>query len=100
MAQKISKSEVAHVASLAKLELSEDELNRFTDQLGQILDLCDTMAEVDTNNVEPTFSVTPNVNHLRADKAENWDQSKALLANAPQEAADLIKVPAILKGEE
>jgi len=43
--------------------------------------------------------VTENVNHLRQDVADNWHQKQALLDNAPESAAGLIKVPAILDGE-
>lgn len=95
----ISKEEVAHVAKLAKLAFDENELEQFTTQLDSILTIFDTLGEVDTENVEPTYSVTENVNHLRQDVADNWHQKQALLANAPLEAADLIKVPAILDGE-
>lgn len=100
MATSISKEEVAHVADLAKLSFSDQELEHFTGQLQEIVAMCEKMAEVDTTNVEPTFSVTPNVNHLREDVADNWHEKKALLAQAPEEAADLIKVPAILNGED
>ncbi|WP_288846002.1 Asp-tRNA(Asn)/Glu-tRNA(Gln) amidotransferase subunit GatC [uncultured Fructobacillus sp.] len=100
MATSISKEEVAHVADLAKLSFSDQELEHFTGQLQEIVSMCEKMAEVDTTNVEPTFSVTPNVNHLREDVADNWHEKKALLAQAPDEAADLIKVPAILNGED
>ncbi|ADG41099.1 MULTISPECIES: Asp-tRNA(Asn)/Glu-tRNA(Gln) amidotransferase subunit GatC [Leuconostoc] len=95
----ISKEEVAHVASLAKLAFNDTELEQFTTQLDSILTIFDTLGEVDTEQVEPTYSVTENVNHLRQDVADNWHQKQALLKNAPLEAADLIKVPAILEGE-
>ncbi|CAK1224471.1 Asp-tRNA(Asn)/Glu-tRNA(Gln) amidotransferase subunit GatC [Fructobacillus fructosus] len=100
MATSISKEEVAHVADLAKLTFTDEELEAYTSQLQDIVSLVDKMAEVDTDGVAPTFSVTRNVNHLREDKAENWHEKKALLKQAPEEAADLIKVPAILQGGE
>lgn len=100
MAETISRNDVAHVASLAKLAFDEAKLDQFTDQLTDILTLFETLSEVDTSAVEPTYSVTPNVNHLREDIADNWHQKQELLANAPEEAADLIKVPAIIKGED
>ncbi|CAH1850320.1 Asp-tRNA(Asn)/Glu-tRNA(Gln) amidotransferase subunit GatC [Convivina praedatoris] len=100
MAETISRDDVAHVASLAKLAFDEAKLDQFTDQLTDILTLFETLSEVDTSAVEPTYSVTPNVNHLREDVADNWHQKQELLANSPEEAADLIKVPAIIKGED
>ncbi|AFT81307.1 Asp-tRNA(Asn)/Glu-tRNA(Gln) amidotransferase subunit GatC [Leuconostoc carnosum] len=95
----ISKEEVAHVASLAKLAFNDAELEQFTTQLSDILNIFNTLSEVDTDNVEPTYSVTENINHLRDDIADNWHQKEALLSNASSSAADLIKVPAILDGE-
>ncbi|MCK8616850.1 Asp-tRNA(Asn)/Glu-tRNA(Gln) amidotransferase subunit GatC [Fructobacillus sp. M158] len=100
MATSISKEEVAHVADLAKLTFSEEELSAFTSQLQDIVSLVDKMAEVDTTGVAPTYSVTQNVNHLREDQADNWHEKRALLKQAPDETADLIKVPAILQGGE
>lgn len=95
----ISKEEVAHVASLAKLAFNDDELVQFTTQLGDILNIFNTLAEVNTDDVQPTYSVTKNVNHLRNDIANNWEQKQELLSNAPLASAGLIKVPAILDGE-
>ena len=95
----ISQQEVAHVASLAKLAFNDSDLKQFTTQLDSILNIFETLGEVNTEDVEPTYSVTENVNHLREDVADNWHQKQALLKNAPLEAADLIKVPAILEGE-
>ena len=95
----ISKEEVAHVAKLAKLSFDDIELTQFTTQLGDILNIFNTLGEVDTAAVEPTYSVTENVNHLRDDVAHNWHQKQGLLENAPLASAGLIKVPAILEDE-
>lgn len=95
----ITRDEVAHVAGLAKLAFNDAELDQFTTQLSDILNIFDTLREVDTDNVDPTYSVTETVNHLRDDVADNWGQKQELLDNAPLAAAGLIKVPAILDGE-
>ncbi|MGX6988989.1 Asp-tRNA(Asn)/Glu-tRNA(Gln) amidotransferase subunit GatC [Leuconostoc fallax] len=96
MKEKITREEVAHVAGLAKLSFNDEQLDHFTTQLSDILNIFDTLATVNTENVEPTYSVTENVNILREDVADNWQQKQELLKNAPLEAAGLIKVPAIL----
>lgn len=95
----ITRDEVAHVAGLAKLAFNDTELDQFTTQLSDILNIFDTLSEVNTDNVEPTYSVTETVNHLRDDVANNWGQKQELLENAPLAAAGLIKVPVILDGE-
>ncbi|MDR3240900.1 MAG: Asp-tRNA(Asn)/Glu-tRNA(Gln) amidotransferase subunit GatC [Lactobacillaceae bacterium] len=93
---KITQEEVLHVAGLAKLALTADEASTFTGQLEKIFDLVDTLAEVDTEGVEPTYSVTDLKTALREDVAVNANQMQELLHNAPEHQETLIKVPAIL----
>lgn len=94
--EKITRAEVLHVAELAKLSLMDNEADMFTDQFEKIFDLVNMLAEVDTEGVEPTYSVTDMDTVLRADEAVQANQGGTLLANAPERAEDLIKVPAIL----
>ncbi|AYF92378.1 Asp-tRNA(Asn)/Glu-tRNA(Gln) amidotransferase subunit GatC [Apilactobacillus bombintestini] len=100
MSEKISKETVSHVASLAKLELTDEQLPYFTDQLGSIMEIFDSLNEVDTKNVEPTFSVTDQINVMRDDVADNWGQSDALLKNAPDVADNLVRTPTIINESE
>ena len=97
MAQEpLSKTEVEAVASLAKLALQPEEAASMTEQLAKIFDLVNTLAEVDTTGVKPTYSPSDVQNVLRADVAVDAQQATALLANAPEREGDLIKVPAII----
>lgn len=96
--EQITREEVEHVASLAKLALTDAEADMFTDHLGKIFDIVTTLAEVDTENVKPTYSVTEMQTVLRDDVAVNAQQSQLLLNNAPEHQDTLIKVPAILDG--
>ncbi len=96
MSEKISKDTVSHVASLAKLELTDEQLPYFTDQLGSIMGIFDSLNDVDTSNVEPTFSVTDQINVMREDVADNWGQRDALLDNAPDVSDGLIRTPTII----
>jgi aspartyl-tRNA(Asn)/glutamyl-tRNA(Gln) amidotransferase subunit C len=98
MSEVLSKDEAKHVASLAKLNFTEEQLDKMVSQLSNILDLVDTLNEVDTNGVEATYSVSNNVNVLREDMADNWQQKDQLINNAPESKDGLIKVPAILDG--
>lgn len=82
MTEKISEDQVKHVAELAKLKINDDQLPYFTTQLDKIIGLFETLSEVDTEGVEPTSSVTDQVNVMRDDVAENWHQQQALLDNA------------------
>lgn len=96
MTEKISEDQVKHVAELAKLKIADDQLPYFTTQLDQIIGLFETLSEVDTDGVEPTSSVTDQINVMREDIADNWNQRQALLDNAPDTADGYIRVPTII----
>ena len=93
---KITREEVLHVAGLAKLALTDSDADMFTNHLEKILDVVDTLAEVDTTGVKPTYSVTDMDTVLREDVAVRSGQSGDLLEAAPEAQDTLIKVPAIL----
>lgn len=65
----LTKSDVLHVAKLAKLNLTDDEIKKFTPQLSKIIDYVSELSEVDTNNVEPTSQTTGLKDVLREDLA-------------------------------
>lgn len=98
MSQALSKEEALHVAELAKIDFTDKEMDVLLEQLSKVLDLVDTLNEVDTTNVEPTYSITQNINMFRDDVAQDWQQKEALLKNAPESKDGLIKVPSILDG--
>lgn len=98
MADQINEEQVKHVAALAKLEFSDQELPEFTKKLDNIMDLFAQLQKVDVDGVEPMVSPTDLVNVMRDDKAEHASarQIRKMLDNAPDAAAGLIKVPAII----
>ncbi|KID41356.1 Asp-tRNA(Asn)/Glu-tRNA(Gln) amidotransferase subunit GatC [Fructilactobacillus fructivorans] len=100
MADKITEEQTQHIAGLAKLELKQAELPEFTQQLNDLLKMLDTLEKVDTTGVEPTYTVTDQINVTRKDIAEDWGERDALLKNAPDTSDGLIKVPAIIDESE
>jgi aspartyl-tRNA(Asn)/glutamyl-tRNA(Gln) amidotransferase subunit C len=82
---KLEKKDIKHIADLARLELSEAELDLYGSQLSGVLDYIDQLQEVDTEGVEPTAQVTGLLNVLRSDKIKDWEASErqAALAQAP-----------------
>jgi len=96
MASQIDEQQVQHVASLAKLKFTDEELSEFTPQLESIIDLFETLEKVDTTGVKPMTSATDQVNVMREDVAVNSNQREALLKNAPEAENGYIKVPAII----
>lgn len=96
MTEKISEDQVKHVAELAKLKIDDDQLPYFTTQLDKIIGLFETLSKVDTDGVEPTSSGTDQINVMRDDIADNWNQRQALLDNAPDTQDGYIRVPTII----
>ncbi len=97
--ERISREDVAHVAHLARLELSDDELETYTEQLGAILDHAQDVAALDTSGVPPTAHPLPLENVLRADVVRPSLDRDEVLAQAPAAEGAFFRVPRIL-GEE
>jgi aspartyl-tRNA(Asn)/glutamyl-tRNA(Gln) amidotransferase subunit C len=89
----IDRDEVLHVARLARLELTSDEVERFTAELSTILDHIATISGLDLDGVEPTAHVVDVVNRLRDDTPRPSLPREVALAAAPEVAADGFAVP-------
>ncbi len=96
MSTKIDKTEVKKTAKLARLDLTEAEINEFTSQLSAILEYVEKMNELDTAGVEPLAHCLPVRNVFRADCVKESLGTEKTLANAPQRDGDFFKVPKIL----
>ena len=93
----ISRTDVDHVARLARLQLGEAELEQMRAQLSSILGYIDKLAALDTSGVEPTSHAVPLVNVMRDDVAEPCFAREAMLANAPDPSGEFFRVPRILE---
>ena len=96
----LTRDDVVHVAYLARLGLSEDELTRLEGQLNHILDQYAKLAELDTDDIPPTAQTIELENILRDDVAMPSLPAEAVLANAPERQGDFFVVPAILGGDQ
>jgi len=95
--EKINKAEVLHVAQLARLEFSEEEVESFTHQLNRILEYVDQLKELDTQGIEPTFHVLAQTNVMREDEASPSLPQEEALRNAPEkDDRGLFRVPRII----
>jgi aspartyl-tRNA(Asn)/glutamyl-tRNA(Gln) amidotransferase subunit C len=99
MSERLTRDDVAHVARLARLSLTDDELDTYTTQLGAVLDHAEDVAGLDLADVEPTAHPLPLVNVLRADDVGPCLDRDEVLAQAPAVEDGRFRVPAIL-GEE
>ncbi len=92
----LTRDEVLHIARLARLELSPDEIERYREQLSAVLEYFARLAEVDTTGIPPTASVLPPRSVLRSDQPRPGLSRDALLANAPDAEDGQFKVPPVL----
>ena len=96
MSSRITTEDVAHVARLARLELTEAELEQFTGQLAKVLDHARDVEALDTAGVPPTAHPLPLSNVLRDDTVEPSLDREEVLAAAPSVEAKQFRVPRIL----
>ncbi len=92
----LSLAEVEHIASLARLRLTDDEKARYREQLSAILDYMTMLKRLDTAAIEPTASVLPLRSVLRPDVVTPSLPPEALFVNAPAAEAQMFRVPPIL----
>jgi len=95
----LSRADVEHVAHLARLGLTEDELGTLEGQLNHILDQYAILSMLDTDDIEPTAQTIELENILREDVVRPSLPVEAILANAPAREGDFIVVPPILGGD-
>ncbi len=95
----LSRADVEHVAHLARLGLTDDELTRFEGQLNHILDQYAVLARLDTDAIPPTAQTIELENILRDDAARPSLATDEALANAPARDGDFVVVPAIIGAE-
>jgi aspartyl-tRNA(Asn)/glutamyl-tRNA(Gln) amidotransferase subunit C len=96
MPQRITTHDVAHVAQLARLKLTDEELEQFTGQLAAVLDHARDVEALDTEGVPPTAHPLPLTNVLRDDEIRDSLDRGEVLEAAPAVEADRFRVPRIL----
>jgi len=94
---RISPEDVRHVARLARLALSDDELERMRVEMSAILDYMDKLRSLDTKGVEPTSHSIPLHNVMREDEPVPSLPLDEMLANAPDRDGDTFRVPRIIE---
>jgi aspartyl-tRNA(Asn)/glutamyl-tRNA(Gln) amidotransferase subunit C len=93
---RLTRDQVKHVAELAKLKLTEAEIDTFQEQLSNILAYADRLDELDTASIPPTAGVLPLRNVMRADEPRSSFPREAMLANAPDAEDGFVKVKVVL----
>ncbi|MEB3279837.1 MAG: Asp-tRNA(Asn)/Glu-tRNA(Gln) amidotransferase subunit GatC [Lyngbya sp.] len=95
----IDREQVRKVAHLARLQITPEEEEKFTSELGGILEYFEQLKELDTENVQPTTRAIDVSNISRPDELKPYENRDSLLGSAPESDGDYFKVPKILKEE-
>jgi aspartyl-tRNA(Asn)/glutamyl-tRNA(Gln) amidotransferase subunit C len=93
---KITKEEIIHVGKLARLHLDDDAVALYEKQLGEILDYMDTLNQLDTAGVTPTFHTVSINNAFREDEVRPSIAVERAVANAPESEDDSFVVPKVI----
>jgi aspartyl-tRNA(Asn)/glutamyl-tRNA(Gln) amidotransferase subunit C len=93
----LTPEEVLHIARLARIALTDADVQRFTAQLSGILDHFSALSSVETEGVEPTAHPLPLANVMREDVVAPSLQRKEVLANAPEAEEGFFRVRAVLE---
>ncbi len=93
----ISIDEIKHIASLARLKYTDEQLVKFAPELSSIVDMANEISVLDTENVKPTAHILENVNVLREDVAKESYDREEILRNAPTKESGCISVPKVVE---
>lgn len=91
----ISRDDIKYCAKLARIELTEAEEEKFTNQLSSILGYFEKLNELDLEGVELIYQVTGQQNIFRQDEVTNISRAEEMLKNAPEREGDFIKVKSV-----
>ncbi|HSW57032.1 MAG TPA: Asp-tRNA(Asn)/Glu-tRNA(Gln) amidotransferase subunit GatC [Dehalococcoidales bacterium] len=94
---KLSREEVLHIAALAKLGVTESDVERFREQLSNILENFEAIQKLDTTGVPPTAQSLVLQNVIMPDEVKPSLSSREVLANAPQPEGDFFKIKIVLE---
>jgi aspartyl-tRNA(Asn)/glutamyl-tRNA(Gln) amidotransferase subunit C len=92
-----SNLDVAYVARLARIDLTEDEANVFQKQLGDVLKYVEKLREVDVSGVDEAANALAVFNVFREDAPRDWFTAEQALSNAPRQANGLFVVPKVVE---
>ncbi len=87
----LTKEEVLHIAKLARLELKEEEVEKFRTQLSEILEYVGQLSKVDTKGIEPISQITGLQNVVREDRVAPFEDREAMLKQFPKRKGDLLE---------
>lgn len=93
---KVSKEEIIHMAKLASLNLSEAEIEKYTNDMQDILSFANTIENVNTEGIDESVAATENYNVFRKDEVKEFGNRELLLQNAPSSDNGMFHLPKVI----
>ena len=93
---KVSKEELLHIVKLANLNIKDDEIEKYLDNLDDILNFADVVNNAPIDGLEETIGTNENCNVFRKDKVVAFENHEGLLQNAPAEERGMFKIPKVI----
>ena len=92
----ISKEEIIHIAKLARLNLTEQEIEKYTNDMQEILEFANTINNVDTTGFDETIGANEKYNVFRKDEVVEYGDKEGLLQNAPSQDEGMFRIPKVI----
>lgn len=92
----ISKEEIIHIAKLASLNLSDEEIERYTGDMQEILEFANMINNVNTEGMNETIAANEKCNVFRKDEVVNFENREFLLSNAPSQDEGMFRIPKVI----
>ena len=93
----VSKEEILHIANLAMLNLEENEIEQYRENLNQILEFSETIKNAQTENLDITIGANEAKNIFRKDEVIKFEDTASLLQNAPTQDQNMFKIPKVIQ---
>lgn len=93
----VSKEEILHIANLAMLNLEENEIEKYRENLVDILNFSETIKNAPTENLDITIGANETKNIFRKDEVKKFEDTASLLQNAPTQDQNMFKIPKVIQ---
>lgn len=94
--KKVSKEEIKHIANLARLELNENEIDNYIENLQDILNFAEVVNNAPVDDLDITIGTSESKNVFRKDEVKVFEDNEALLANAEDKERNMFKIPKVI----
>ena len=92
----ISKEEISHIANLANIKINENEIEKYIENLQEILDFANTVNSANVEGLDITIGANEASNRFRKDEIKEFEDNEALMQNAPSKELNMFKIPKVI----